>query len=703
MNAHVHTAHLDLTISVEGEQVRTCLQDVASGRTLVDDAYTYRLGIVHPEGVLVCDRLHDIRCEMRGEEAIVLEATLGGLQLRHALAFPADGAMLVERLSLTNPGQAPVSIASLSMGFQRQIADGGAKILPELADHRLVGLPFLHKASDPDDWDNAFRLADLLVTPGAEQRATSELGYGYFPSLQRASEGWAWEQGDRCLLVLKFNQQGMEFSALGLETYPDRVCLRFGGASLVSGDPEYLQRIEPGQTVDAGPTYYQVLSGGYHQAAYAMRRILDAQCCRFPDDYDPPVHWNELYDNPEWNIGTSGEPTTSRHKRRVSYTRALMEEEAAKAAAYGAEALYLDPGWDTEFGTFFWGEEWLGNRREFVALMRDRYGLQVSLHCPLATWMSWDGRGVSSWPREAQRMDASGRLIEGSICLGARQYLDAAAERLLAHCADGVTFLMFDGTWWNGGCWNPNHGHPVPYTREAHCQACLSLAQRVHAEHPDVLIEMHDMITGGTRQRYTPVYYKYGLPGSYDDNWGFELMWQPMEDLLSGRARSLYYYNLACNVPLYLHIDLREDNAHCLCLWWYASTCRHLGIGGTHRDPLVAEAQRRAMQLYRQLKPFYVRGEFYGAPETPEEVHLHVLRDRNAVVINLFNLHAEERVLEGSVAVAELGLDPDAWYINEGPRAYMRHGRLHWRRRLPAYGADVIPIWPVSSLESKNT
>ncbi|MBI4530230.1 MAG: hypothetical protein HY709_01810, partial [Candidatus Latescibacteria bacterium] len=52
------------------------------------------------------------------------------------------------------------------------------------------------------------------------------------------------------------------------------------------------------------------------------------------------------------------------------------------------------------------------------------------------------------------------------------------------------------------------------------------------------------MIAGGSGHHYTPVYYKYSLPGSYDEKWGFELMWQPMEDIRSGRARSLYYYNL---------------------------------------------------------------------------------------------------------------------------------------------------------------
>lgn len=108
------------------------------------------------------------------------------------------------------------------------------------------------------------------------------------------------------------------------------------------------------------------------------------------------------------------------------------------------------------------------------------------------------------------------------------------------------------------------------------------------------------------------------------------------------------------------------------------------------------------MQRYRQLKPFYTRGTFYGAPETPEEVHLHVLAQENAVVINLFNLRAQERVIEGSVEVARLGLDPDLWYINEGPHASMRDGRLRWHHRLPAYGAEVLCIRPVSSLEKSS-
>ena len=77
-------------------------------------------------------------------------------------------------------------------------------------------------------------------------------------------------------------------------------------------------------------------------------------------------------------------------------------------------------------------------------------------------------------------------------------------------------------------------------------------------------------------------------------------------------------------MPIYLHVDLRSDNEHALILWWYASTCRHLGIGGTHENPMIAEAQRQAMKRYQKLARFFKRGEFYGANE---EVHFHVLPD----------------------------------------------------------------------------
>lgn len=220
-------------------------------------------------------------------------------------------------------------------------------------------------------------------------------------------------------------------------------------------------------------------------------------------------------------------------------------------------------------------------------------------------------------------------------------------------------------------------------------RACLELARRVHDKYPNVLIEMHDMMMGGMVPRNTPVYYKYGLPGSYDLNWGFELMWNPMEDITSGRARSLYYYNLGCNVPVYLHIDLRKDTPGCVVLWWYASTCRHLGIGGTHASPAVVAAQQAAMRKYRQLDRFFKRGEFYGIAE---DVHLHVLPEENAFVVNLFNLSDEKRTIGGSIDLAQLGLTPGSLQPETEDVGSLSSGVWTIRREMGPWSAEVVHV-----------
>jgi len=680
-----------------GREVQVHLHDLATGFDLADGPYLYRATRPCEEGSLVATGLRDVEIRVCGEE-MSITGVLAGLRVEHVLRLPRVRAMMEERITLRNLTDSTISLTGFAAGMQRRIADGAGTIAPELVADRLIAVPFRHRATDPSGMDMDFQMADLIQRPGLEHRATDRplrFAYGSMPSMQWASEGWAWTHGDHVFGFFKFNQEAMEFSVLAPEVYDDGLALRFGGASMVAGDPSALRQIRPGQTVELGITRYETRKGDYRQAYYAFRAFLDENGCHFPEGFNPPVHWNELYDNPEWNLGTPGNPPGPRMTRPVTYTRELIEVEARKAVAYSCEALYLDPGWDTDFGTLLWGRDWLGPRDQFVRKMREKYGLGLSLHCPLATWMSMDGRGVPSWPVEALQMDAKGNVIPGAICLGSKQYLDEATKRLLAHCADGVVFLMFDGNWWNGGCWNPNHGHPVPYTMEDHIRANLELARRVHERYPHVLIEMHDMIAGGSVDRYTPVYYKYGLPGSYDDNWGFELMWRPMDDILSGRARSLYYYNLGCNVPVYLHIDLRDDNEHCVVLWWYASTCRHLGIGGTHSNPAVAQAQRQAMQTYRSLQRFYKQGEFYGIHE---EAHIHVLPDESAFVINLFNLSDDTRIISGSIAVEEMGLHRDRWYIMpKGVWFDPNSGTVSVSCRMQPWSAETIEIRSITS------
>jgi len=682
-----------------GREIRARLHDPAMDFDVADGPVIYRATRPCDGGALTARGLTGHRISVDGERLTII-GNLADLTVEHVFHVPADRLIVEERIVLRNETDTVIDLGDLVVGLQRRIATEWGRVDEDVGQDRLVAVPLRHRASDPKEFDADFDFAWLLKHPGREQRVGEvEIRwprYGYVPCLGWASEGWAWTHGAYTLGVFKFNQEAMEFSVVAPEPLDDRVALRFGGAATLGGDPAWLRNIAPEQTVTLGVTRYETVEGGYENACYRFRAFLDENGCRFPEDFNPPVHWNELYDNPECTLTTPGSPPEPHETRPVTYTRTLMEEEAEKAVAYGCEALYLDPGWDTAFGTFLWGEEWLGPRADFVRRIRDAYGLAVSLHCPLAPWLSVDRRGVSSWPKEACQMDRGGKVLEGRVCLGSRQYLDEAAQRLLACCADGVVYLMFDGNWWYGGCWNQDHGHPVPYTKEDHARAQLELCRRVHAKYPHVIVEMHDMITGGTPQRYTPVYYKYGLPGSYDENWGFELMRKPIEDILSGRARALYYYNLGCNVPVYLHIDLRDDNQHCLGLWWYASTCRHLGIGGTHPNPRIIEAQQQAMQTYRRLDRFYKRGEFHGLGE---EIHLHVLPGENALVANLFNLSDASRVVEASVAVDQLGIEPDLFYdVTKGGRFNGRQGTFEIKRRLAPWSADLVEVRPVEGV-----
>ena len=140
-------------------------------------------------------------------------------------------------------------------------------------------------------------------------------------------------------------------------------------------------------------------------------------------------------------------------------------------------------------------------------------------------------------------------------------------------------------------------------------------------------------------------------------------MWMPMQDLLSGHSIALYYYNLAYSLPIYLHIDLRTDNRNALVFWWNASTCRHLGIGGTHPDAAVRTAQKEGMANYRRLKPYFAAATFYGIDE---QTHVHSDEKTNTAVMNCFNLSNVPIEKEIRFDPAQLGLSSAKTYQFSG-------------------------------------
>ncbi|MCC6731056.1 MAG: discoidin domain-containing protein [Chthonomonadales bacterium] len=858
----VSNAAFRLEVYCAAGDVLATLTDLRSGRRLADGPVLYaatREG-VRAEGLEgATARAAAGRLTVRGR--------LAGLELTQTFTAVRGRPWLEERIALRNPGRSGARLEDLAIGLGRPLIDAAGRPAADLAADRWIAVPFRHRATDPKGLRRDYGAADLGKGAGHGLVSGPEQWPQDGPRRLWLSEGWAWTHGGETVGLFRYCQEHLQFSALSPETGVLGTRLRFGGAWMAGGEPAALGRMAGGVRVDLGLTRYAAVRGGWAEAARAFRDLLDEKGCRFPADYNPPVHWEQLYNmEGAWN------------DRPHRYTLAAIEREAALGRAYGCEAIYLDPGWDTAFGTFLWGEDWLGPRRAFVDRMRREHGLELALHCPLATWMSgplsWGIEAVESWPKAGLRRDpraangdpppvpavvdgrrnlallpdarasASSVLDGGSwpihqvahladgwygntgswiagtapawaeidlgaayrvgevrlgndhrgqysdraatrlrvratedesgdsgwttvrevgptrlagtaafafspvrarrirveileaadglprldeievleadpappaeaaeherrarrgpkpppagaagprVCLGSRQYIDEAAKRLIANCDDGAVFLMLDGNWWSGDCIDPDHGHPIPYRWEDHIRANLELARRVHARHPRVLIEMHDMIAGGSTARPTPVYYKYGLPGSFDENWGLELMWDPMADLREGRAEALYDYNLGCNIPVYLHIDLRKDNRACVVLWWYASTCRHLGIGGTHADPATAAAQQAAMRRYRELERFFKRGEFVGLSP---QVHAHALPAENAVVLNLFNLSDTSRAVTAESPLASLGLDRAERYAVIGDGVNVSDGVLRVRREMAPWSAEVALVRP---------
>ncbi|MEM3045553.1 MAG: hypothetical protein QW057_00530, partial [Candidatus Bathyarchaeia archaeon] len=472
---------------------------------------------------------------------------------------------------------------------------------------------------------------------------------------------------------------GMEFSLLRVEEAGGKPVLRFGGAGVWHGDPEAATRIGPGVEVRFGVTRYAFVQGGWKECYYAFRDFMDENGHGVPEGFNPPVHWNELYDNPLW-----WGPDTPETRQRL-YTLASMEEEAAKAKELGCEALYLDPGWDTMFGSSIWAAERLLPAEEFVRLMKAKYGLDVALHTPLAGWPDRFGRNPT-YPEKAHKRDCDGRVLL-DLCMASPAYLETKTARLLELARAGVIFMMFDGDAYTCPCYDPTHGHSIPLTREEHCRAILKLAQNLHREFPKLLIELHEAFT--TVYPVMPTYYLHGLPGGPDELWAYEYMWDPMWDLLSGRAVSLYYYNLAYGYPLYLHIDLRKDNEYALEFWWYASTCRHLGVGGKHPDLKVWEAHKQAMEKYRRLKSFYTQGTFYGLDET---VHVHTLKDQGKAVINAFNLSDSPQAREVAFKLEEVGLDPQRKAEVKGASYSQTGSAVTISFDLPGRGTALIEV-----------
>lgn len=657
--------YLELGIRIKDGFGPFYLLDKRSGYLFADSPYLYQLN----DQIKGTPELESFR-EENGRFS--LAGRVGDVEIKQEFYVPEGKPYFEERITVKNKGSEALSSPNIAFGFLKKLKMLNGNLLEGWGEWRVVAVPYRRPLQGTNEEYEDYPFEELLWRKGwyrpiwTEKRYTEEWG----------GEGWVLTNHKFSLLIAKHNNEAMEYSILKRMEKGGEQFLRLGGAGIWHGDPECAVELSPGEEIRFGTTRYVFIEGDWKDAYYAFREFMEENGHKVPEDYNPPIHWNELYDNPLW----WGPDTPENRKKYYSLPQIL--EEAEKAKELGCEALYLDPGWDTSFASSIWAEDRLLKAEEFVKLMREKYGLAVSLHTPLAGWSD-----INAYPYECRRKDAEGN-VQNALCGGSELYIKTKAERLIELARAGVVFFMFDGSAFTGECYDSSHGHPIPYTREAHCRAILKLTQLIHKEFPNVLIELHDPILAGVPERYAPTYYLHASPGSFDEVWAFEYMWDPMADILSGRAISLYYYNLAYSLPLYIHIDLRKDNENCLEFWWYASTCRHLGVGGKHPEERIWEAHKKAIREYKRLKDFYTRGEFFGLGET---VHIHSLQGKGAV-INAFNLGDKPERKYISFKLEDIGLDPTANIRVEGAKWQKQGRQLNLVLDIPAKGTALVEI-----------
>jgi hypothetical protein len=684
--------------------------DKVSGEIYADTDYRYHLKLKSDGEVMECERLsyegHSLEADEKGDQKLILKGTLdfgedvqAEVKVTHEFQVPLGQPYFEERITVKNCGENTYEVEDIELGFRKGLCPiGGEEPSKEgLGDFHLVAVPYRIQPEWKRGRKHDYSMKEILKGHFQNSDRRDEeivLGQRIVDQHKLRSEGWACTNERNGLLIIKYNNEMIEYSMIGRNRYKSQECLLFGGAGFaLYKEPRLASTLEPGEEATFGLTRYHFFKGEWKMAYYLFRQFMDEKGHGLTEGYDPPVNWNELFD--------IGWYHSNREKLFKYYTLEGLYYEAQKAKELGCKLLYLDPGWEVCEGTTLWDEERLGKVEDLVKTLKEKYGLQLGYRTIGRVyrdefpheWYIQRSREKAAYSRPTQ---SDGHTIGfWEVCTQCEAWKQEKLKRILAISSKGIKFMMFDEFDWRGPCYNPSHGHPVPSTPEGHMRAVYWLIEELHKCYPDVLVEAHDPVWPWS-MRYLPTYYHQGLTGqAYEENWGFEFMWEPLQDLLSGRALCLYYYNLAYNIPLYDHITMEGDNDNCLAFWWYASTIRHLGIGGKKglrsekENETRYQAYKRAMKAYMKLKEFYVRGKFYGIDEL---THVHTLPDKKQAVLNAFNL--TDKLVSRTVTfdLEEIGLRSAQTVTVEGADWEKEGSKVTLRMDIPAMSPMLVKI-----------
>jgi hypothetical protein len=288
--------------------LRCKLMHRATGMSLADGFYSYSFGTT-------------VLADVRQEGAIVLlrGRTEYGLDISHR--FTVDPAMpwIEEQIELRNSSAVTLDLHDVRAGFVLPVAFVDDKVQGPWAQFAFTAIPFRREPSGHKTQYADFSLSQILT-----QQCSSELWSGdttVTPSY--ASEGWAWTDGRLGFLISKFSPGSLEFAILDRIALPqDRVGLRWGGIGVYHGNPEHGAWLQPGESHRFGVTRITAFDGDRLQGFYTFRAEMERRGLGCPRDFNPPVHWNELYDNKLWWLRGEGQDDPQNDpKMRKNITR----------------------------------------------------------------------------------------------------------------------------------------------------------------------------------------------------------------------------------------------------------------------------------------------------------------------------------------------------------------------------------------------
>jgi len=702
--------HWELKVQNKGDQgFRYILHSKVDNVIYADEEYHYRIltskkrgsryiYLTHVGAEYKAKNLSSRDIRMQRKDTLIIEGRFEDTDIfvSHEFKLEETSKWLEEKITLTNRGKKKVRFGLINFGFKKALFKQYSGWNDHLDEYTLTSIPTRRYFGYGEDRRKEnFTSNDILL--GAWVAKEAEM-----PGF--CAEGWLWGNDRGGLLICKYNSSHMEYSRFQRLpiTLPGRgaedVNIVFGGVSLYEGNPEVATSLKPDQSYSFGVTRYAVYDGDYKEGYYLYRSHLEEHGHMFKGNYDPPVHWNELY-----NLGWVAEKTgffVDGTDFEI-YTLEQLYEEAEIARDIGAESLYLDPGWNIALGSSIWNEDRFGPLKEFSKVIHEKYGLKLALHL----MMNFEGENE---PDEFYLISKMGiRVVADpyinlfSLCAN-NYWVEEKTRRILELAKEGIDFFMFDFTDFSTfmvnelGCFSKEHGHEVPMLRKTHAENIFRVIQNVKEKHPHILIEAHDR---GVKPRH-PLYYQHSLPNSFDENWGFETMWNPMQDLLSGRATQLFEYNLAYSIPLYLHINENSDNENMLQFWWYASLARHLGIGGlSNRESVKYKALKEAMNLYKKIKKIFTRGTFYGINYN---IHLHVDETDKIGVITAYNLSSRVQNIDVQINLKKYGLDANTIEFYSGINQKISTQQLSQiSNNAFQFKVEISPLSPIIAIIKK--